>query len=146
MRWMTLLFVSAGMMFLVFAGVATAFTKGCDRGTDRADRMVGTAGRDALCGEGGDDRISGEDGNDTLVGGSENDRIDAGDGDDKIKGGTDRDMIHAGPGDDVVRGGMFNRADDGARDVLDCGDGTDTVYYTGADTVRDNCEISNPRR
>lgn len=141
MRRATLLFVLVGSLLVLSAGVAPAYTEGCDRGTNKSDKMVGTAGDDALCGEGGNDKISGNAGEDTLVGGSENDTIDGGDGNDKIKGGTGEDVIMAGPGDDIVRGGKHNQANDGARDVLDCGAGMDTVYATGADVVRDNCEI-----
>ncbi len=45
-------------------------------------------------------------------------------------------------GDDLVRGGTVERPNDGARDVLDCGEGTD-YFVEGQDTVRD-CEFTNP--
>ncbi len=38
----------------------------------------------------------------------------------------------------------MERPNDGARDVLDCGDGTDTAYFVkGQDTVR-GCEFLDP--
>ncbi len=38
----------------------------------------------------------------------------------------------------------MERLNDGARDVLDCGEGTDTAYFVeGQDALRD-CEITNP--
>ena len=41
-------------------------------------------------------------------------------------------------------GGTPERPNDGARDVLGCGDGTDTACFVeGQDTVRE-CEIINP--
>ncbi len=56
------------------------------------------------------------------------------------------DEVYGGPGDDLVRGGTPERPNDGARDVLDCGEGTmDEVYFVqGQDTVR-NCEIPYPQ-
>ena len=55
------------------------------------------------------------------------------------------DVVCGGPGDDLVRGGTPERPNDGARDVLDCGEGdADTAYFVeGQDTVID-CEITNP--
>ena len=53
-------------------------------------------------------------------------------------------MVFGGSGDDLVRGGTPERPNDRARDVLDCGAGTDTAYFIpGQDVVR-NCEILNP--
>lgn len=44
-----------------------------------------------------------------------------------------------------MRGGTHTQADDGVPDILDCGDGTDTVYFTPrVDVVSANCEIRNP--
>jgi hypothetical protein len=51
-------------------------------------------------------------------------------------------------GDDLVRAGSPDRPNDGARDVLDCGDGTDTAYYVGGqDVIRGSRrEIIDPPR
>jgi Ca2+-binding RTX toxin-like protein len=141
------LLIPASVMLtpLLIAGVAFAATRHCNggkcRGTDGADKMVGTARDDALCGEQGNDRISGRAGEDILVGGSDDDKINGDDGGDKIKGGPGKDVIRAGSGDDVVRAGRFNQENDRARDFVACGSGVDTVYVTGLDVVRADCEI-----
>lgn len=58
------------------------------------------------------------------------------------------DEANGGPGDDLVRAGTPERPNDGARDVLDCGGGTDTAYYVeGQDVIRGSSrEIINPPR
>lgn len=132
--------VMAGLLILAFGGLASAVTPNCDRGGPGPNRMVGTAERDALCGEDGNDTILGRAGNDSLVGGGNNDDISGDEGDDKIKGGTGTDVITGGPGNDVIRPGMFNQTEDGARDKVRCGDGEDIVYVTGRDVVANDCE------
>ncbi|HEX2729491.1 MAG TPA: hypothetical protein VHM16_07025, partial [Rubrobacteraceae bacterium] len=59
-----------------------------------------------------------------------------------------RDTLYGGPGNDTVLSGNYSpettSTNDGAADVVDCGAGTDTVYYTpGQDTI-ENCEIEQP--
>ena len=44
-----------------------------------------------------------------------------------IKGNSGEDKVFGGPGDLVVRGGSHGEPNDGARDILDCGQGMDTV-------------------
>ena len=70
-------------------------------------------------------------GNDTIVGGSGNDTINAGDGDDDITIGAGNDTVNAGAGDDLVRvaGNL------GTGDLLDGGDGIDTLAMTSAAAV-----------
>jgi Ca2+-binding RTX toxin-like protein len=101
------------------AGAAFAVNKMCPhncRGTGESDRVLGRGGD-------GRDEVFGQEGND------------------RVKGGFGRDRVYGGPGDDLVRGGTAHQTNDRARDVLDCGDGTNTFDATpGVDVVRDNCE------
>jgi Ca2+-binding RTX toxin-like protein len=81
---------------------------------------------------GGEDALKGGDGRDEIFGQEDNDRV---------KGSFGRDRVYGGPGNDLVRGGTAHQTNDGARDVLDCGDGTDTFDATpGVDVVMDYCE------
>lgn len=131
----------AFVVALSFASMASAYTKGCERGSVGSDRMFGSSRADALCGERGNDRIVGRGGNDKLVGGSDNDSIAGENGADTIKGGPGRDVLKSGGGNDTVRAGLFNQENDRARDFVHCGSGTDTAYVTGADVVSPTCEI-----
>lgn len=140
MRSSVLVLAVVSVLMLSFAGMASAFTRNCDHGTNGPNKMVGSMGQDALCGEGGNDKLFGKAGDDQLVGGSGEDVVEGDDGSDYIKGGSGKDFIKGGPGDDTIRGGSFNRTNDGAKDVIDCGAGIDTVYVTGADVVRGDCE------
>lgn len=77
--------------------------------------------------------------------GADNDEVYGQEGDDKVKGTLGSDDVFSGPGDDTLRAGALERPNDGARDVLDCGDGTDTAYFTpDQNVVHDECEILNP--
>lgn len=68
-------------------------------------------------------------------------------GSDRVKGSAGADEVHGGPGDDLVRAGSPGQPNDGARDVLDCGNGADTAYYVeGQDVAGEDCEIVNPPR
>jgi hypothetical protein len=51
------------------------------------------------------------------------------------------DIVKGGGGDDLIS------ANDGHKDVIDCGKGEDTVSYDDNATVKDtvkNCEVKNP--
>jgi len=132
---------------LLLTGTPFAVTKTCPdtcRGTAGDDRLVGSARANTIYAADGNDRVVGRGGEDALKGGDGRDEVFGGEGNDRVKGSADMDEVSGGPGDDLVRAGTPERPNDGARDVLDCGDGTDTVYYVeGQDTVR-NCEITNP--
>jgi hypothetical protein len=78
--------------------------------------LVGTAGPDVLAGRGGNDIVYGGPGNDSLNGG----------------GGHDR--LYGGTGDDH----LF--ANDGVRDIVDCGPGRDEADADGMDIVS-GCEL-----
>ena len=97
-------------------------------GSGGADTLIGGNGDDLLIGDavgchrtasasGGDDRLSGGDGNDTA-------RIgDAHASGDNGRGGNDR--LFGEAGDDVLHSGG------GAFDIMDGGDGVDTVVFDG---------------
>lgn len=77
--------------------------------------------------------IDGGAGPDRLFGGGANDTLIGGDGADELNGGPGIDVVDGGPGDDTI----FAR--DGVPDVIDCGEGIDTVTADAADSVA-NCE------
>src|SRR3712207_4751038 len=132
----------------MFAGAVFAVSKTCPddcRGTSDGDRIVGSARAQVIHGERGDDRVLGRAGNDYVKGGPDNDEVYGQSGDDKVKGTLGSDEIFGGTGDDTLRAGALEQPNGNARDVLDCGDGTDTAYFTpGQDVVGEDCEILNP--
>ncbi|MGH2686599.1 MAG: calcium-binding protein, partial [Actinomycetota bacterium] len=73
-------------------------------GTEAADRLRGTRGRDVVCGFGGKDRLSGRRGGDILFGGGGKDRLRGQKGNDRLKGGDGNDRLKGGPGKDRLRG------------------------------------------
>ncbi len=132
----------------VAAGVAFAVTKNCTGGecigTSRSDTIYGSNGPDTVRAGAGNDRILGREGDDRLFGDRGNDRVNGEEGADTVKGSTGADTVNGGPGNDLVRGGTHKQANDGARDILYCGDGEDTVHFVrGQDVIKD-CEIKNP--
>ena len=74
-------------------------------GTDFADRLRATRGRDVVASLGGGDSVTGLRGADALCGGGGRDRLAGGRGDDRLQGGGSRDRLLGGPGDDRLRGG-----------------------------------------
>ncbi len=141
-----LFFVAVGTLLL--AAAAFAATRHCNggtcTGTDGADRILGSNLDETVFAGSGPDKLFGRDGADQLKGEDGRDEVHGQGGDDKVKGGTGRDVVFGDAGDDMVRGGTHDKTNDGVRDVLDCGEGTDTAYYVqGQDTVT-NCEILNP--
>lgn len=92
------------------------------------DRLQGGAGTDTLNGNGGDDYLEGGEGNDTLLGGAGLDYLFGDDpipntssGNDELNGGSGNNVYRGGDGDDTIR------AQNGFADVIDCGNGSDTV-------------------
>lgn len=140
-------FVLVGV--LLVASVAYARTISCTGGgpcfgTAKSDFMRGGAGNDGMVGKAGDDRMMGDNGQDMLKGKDGADTINGGEGDDRAKGNAGRDIVNGGPGDDILRGGSHGGTNDGVRDVVDCGDGTDTVYFVQGQDSISNCEVLNP--
>ncbi len=140
--------VLVSVTVLLVAGAAYAKTIVCTGGgscigTPKHDLMRGGAGEDRMVGKAGDDGMMGSTGQDMLKGKDGSDIINGGD-DDKAKGNAGRDNISGDPGDDIIRGGSHGGTNDGARDVLDCGDGNDTVYFVQSQYSISNCEVLNP--
>ncbi len=71
-------------------------------GTNKAERLRGTKGRDVILGLGGGDRISGRGGNDVICGGGGHDQIRAGGGRDRVYGQSGDDALFGGPGNDTL--------------------------------------------
>jgi Ca2+-binding RTX toxin-like protein len=150
MRRPILLFVLVVAVTLLAAGIALAArvdvrcNGGECRGTDMNERLFGTSLEDVIYASGGNDLAYGRGSNDLIKGDQGDDEVYGQAGNDKVKGGLGRDKVYGDSGDDFVRGGTHADPNDGVPDVLDCGDGTDTVYFTpGVDVVRANCEIRN---
>ncbi len=80
-------------------------------------------------GEEGSDILTGDTGPDALTGGSGFDLIAAAGGNDVLRGGAGVDGLNAGPGDDLLEDA------DGRGEVLDCGQGTDTVIADRRDVL-----------
>ena len=71
-------------------------------GTESADLIEGTAGRDGILGLGGQDTLNGLSGNDGLCGGNGPDTLSGGAGKDKLDGGNGRDECLGGAGKNTV--------------------------------------------
>jgi dipeptidyl aminopeptidase/acylaminoacyl peptidase len=121
----------------------------CYGGTDGADRIVGTVFGDVVIAGSGADEITAGDGqniiqaqwgDDVVRSGEGRDSVRAGDGDDVVRTGADRDVVRLGSGRDSVATGAGNDvivANDGERDVLDCGTGgRDRAIVDAFDSVR----------
>ncbi len=149
-------------------------TQGVDRieGTQRVDEIYAYSSDDEITGGDGTDRIYGGSGQDDILGdysatgsnGAGDDRIFGGDGGDWIWGGGGSNLIVGEEGNDflnaitypddvpgrsTVKGGPGNDdifADDGLRDIISCGSGTEdeATFDKGLDSV-DNCETRTPR-
>lgn len=98
-------------------------TRAADRltGSRFGDRIFGFRGNDRIAGGAGDDCLWGQRGRDVLKGHAGNDVIRGSAGRDRIAGGGGRDVVKAGLGADRIF------ANDGRRDLINCGPGRDTV-------------------
>ena len=128
-------------------------------GEDDPDRLSGGGGNDLLLAARGDDSVAGGDGSDWIFAEGGNDLIDGGDGNDVILPGTGRDTVMAGAGDDFIEAADLvddialgaslqgeRRSDNidfrydfdalpDAPDLIDAGDGDDTIVAGPGDTV-----------
>jgi Ca2+-binding RTX toxin-like protein len=95
-------------------------------------------------GTAGDDQYYGSAYNDTFIGGDGADRLEGRGGDDLLVGGNGADLLFGGDGNDVIRGGFGGDGFNGLGDVIDGGNGTDTlsfedqstgVYFLAGDTA-----------
>jgi Ca2+-binding RTX toxin-like protein len=137
-------------------------------GSDVYDLMSGSGGNDTMQGNKGDDLMDGGSGADYVYGGPGDDRdsnmveglwggVDsAGDhvyggvGNDYLVGGgysgKGVDRLFGGKGDDVINASQrMSPVPVGiSQEIIDCGAGTDTVYFDkGLDSVT-NCEVRHP--
>ena len=132
-------FMVVAVALLLMGGVVMAKAITCSggtcNGTKRADQMTGSVVADTINGRGGGDTIDGGNGNDTINGGGGNDTIV------DIGVVPDVDIITGGNGNDVIDVREGDPTD--AQDKVDCGPGTDTVFFDATDQ-RLNCEIFNP--
>jgi Ca2+-binding RTX toxin-like protein len=99
-------------------------------GTDAGERITGTRNAEEIRGLGGSDEITDGLGKDLVYGGAGADNLIGYGGD------TSVDRFYGGRGNDIVQ----SRDVPAVKDVVSCGDGTDTVYADKADVVSDNCE------
>jgi Ca2+-binding RTX toxin-like protein len=111
------------------------------RGNNASNLFDGKAGSDSLYGRGGDDHLIGDLGADALIGGAGNDTIGGAGNDtvtvvDTVYG--DNPEVPAETGNDTID------VKDGLKDTVDCGPGTDTVFFDEGDFVT-NCENPNPQ-
>jgi Ca2+-binding RTX toxin-like protein len=116
------------------------------------DVMTGSPRSDALYGYAGDDKLHGGRGDDTVDGGPGQDMVAGDGGADTVSGGHGQDVVDGGPGRDniygeyavgcsfseaCIGGADILRAQDGERDLISCGVGTDRALIDRVDIVRD---------
>jgi Ca2+-binding RTX toxin-like protein len=103
--------------------------------------MIGGGGNDALKDDNRDGRtvLHGGEGNDTLYSGGGDDDIDGEGGNDDVQGQAGNDGVRGGAGNDTVSGDGY--ADPGT-DVIDGGDGVDTVEEWTQPSNDDNPAIA----
>lgn len=128
-------------------------------GLEGDDNLFGGVGEDILVGDEGDDRLFGGDDDDILLGGDDDDLVRGGDDDDTIVGGSGADTLNGDSGDDLIIGSsgfdesafltsledaettadltiQFNdEADTDTGDVIDGGNGEDTIVMGSEDSV-----------
>jgi Ca2+-binding RTX toxin-like protein len=79
------------------------------------------------------ENVTGSPGDDVLIGNAGVNTLTGGDGNDRLLGGPGADVLDGGPGDDILQ------SLDGAKDVVNCGDGEDGVVSDRSD-VRTGCD------
>jgi hemolysin type calcium-binding protein len=125
-------------------------------GAENDDTLAGDANPNILDGKAGDDVLGSGAGDDRLYGGPGDDFLSANAGSDQLHGGGQDDLIVGGSGKDYLYGEYVHgctgwapclpgdddlRAQDGERDVVGCGYGTDTVELDKIDELWDDgCE------
>jgi hypothetical protein len=123
-------------------GSCTNDTIGTDRserirGTAAGDRIFGFGGRDVIAGLQSDDCIDGGRGGDRLNGGADEDRVIGRGGNDRLRGrrdddrlfgGAGRDRLWGGFGDDLLAGGPRN-------DILEGDFGDDRLFGEGGNDL-----------
>jgi hypothetical protein len=138
-RRVALLILAATLVgILVLGGATLAATKTCTTnpcvGTNGPDRLKGNATKNKIRGLRGADYIAGKQRADELYGGRGKDEVRAGNGGDRVFGRPGKDSLYGGGGNDTMK------AQDGYRDGVNCGLGTDTAYVGRSDRVNEDCE------
>ena len=137
MRRLVLFLTAMSVAALLASGVALAVV------------IDGTAGNDNIYGSEGPDTLNGLGGNDTIYGRAGTDTIDGGYGADNLEGGIDGDTIEDGPSNDVAVDTIYGNAGDdditaandpSSKDVINCGNGYDTVLADTSDEIDEDCE------
>ena len=129
----TRLGLATGVSLFVLAPAAMALDI---RGTEDADRIIGSRGDDRIAALAGDDKVLALPGNDKVRAGDGNDKVSGSGGDDLISAGTGDDRVRAGDGQDTVkaRGGADVISGGDGRDLLTASAGAD-VAVEGVDTL-----------
>ena len=139
MRIRALLILATTLLGMIaLSGAALAATKTCSVnpcvGTKGADRLKGNATKNEIRGLRGADYIAGKQRADDLYGNRGQDEVRAGNGRDRVFGGRGRDQLYGGGGNDTMN------TQDGYKDDVNCGLGTDTAYVDRRDRVNEDCE------
>jgi Ca2+-binding RTX toxin-like protein len=139
MRIRALLILATTLLgVMALSGAALAATKTCSAnpcvGTNGPDRLKGTDAKNEIRALGGPDYIAGKPRADELYGGRGQDEVRAGNGRDRVFGGRGEDQLYGGGGNDTMN------AQDGYKDNVNCGLGTDTAYVDKRDRVNEDCE------
>jgi hypothetical protein len=139
MRLRALLILATTLLgVMVLSGAALAASKMCSNnpcvGTNGPDRLKGNAAKNEIRGLRGADYIAGKQSADDLYGNRGQDEVRAGNGRDRVFGGRGRDHLYGGGGNDTMN------AQDGYKDNVNCGLGTDTAYVDKRDRVNEDCE------
>ena len=119
-----------GLAFKVFAGSGEL-----PSGGNRHDYLGGGSGADTVDGGDNDDRLDGGVGHDRLAGDDRDNRLDGFGGDNMLVGHRGADKLFGSDGDDflVAITGFESPPEDGARDFVSGGGGTDTCVYSKTD-------------
>jgi RTX calcium-binding nonapeptide repeat (4 copies) len=137
-RRVALLILATLLGVLVLGGATLAATKTCTTnpcvGTNGPDRLKGNATKNEIHGLRGADYIAAKQRADELYGGRGKDEVRAGNGRDRVFGRPGEDSLYGGGGNDTMK------AQDGYRDGVNCGLGTDTAYVGRRDRVNEDCE------
>ena len=139
MRIRALLILATTLLgVMALSGAALAATKTCSAnpcvGTKGADRLKGNATKNEIRGLRGADYITGNERADDLYGNRGKDEVRAGNGRDRVFGGRGEDQLYGGGGNDTMN------TQDGYKDNVNCGLGTDTAYVDRRDRVNEDCE------
>ena len=72
--------------------------------------------------------------------------VEGGEGNDDVYGDDGKDVLLGGPDDDQLVGSGAEPGDDGSKDKLSCGPGTDTAIVGANDKADQSCEEVIPER